>query len=164
MKKKTLLTSLLILALLVVSLPVSAASLEDIVLDGSTVEEEITLEGTALPNTWVSIKVTDKDNNIVFFSGVKTGEDPRYSLDLDLIGNSLPLDVTVTYGDNVETFQIKEKDHEPVPVDKSALNAKIAEAELLDGTKYTKDSWKVLKVSYICKRSSRKQDANSKKK
>ena len=160
MKKKTLLTSLLILALLVVSLPVSAASLEDIVLDGSTVEEEITLEGTALPNTWVSIKVTDKDNNIVFFSGVKTGEDPRYSLDLDLIGNSLPLDVTVTYGDNVETFQIKEKEHEPVPVDKSALNAKIAEAELLDGTKYTKDSWAVLKQALTsAKEVAEKQDA-----
>jgi len=140
--KKNLLVSLLILSLLLVSLPVSAASLKDIDLDGSTVEEEITIEGIALPNTWVSIKVTDKDNNIVFFSGVKTGEDPRYSFNIDLIGNSLPLDVTISYGDNVEIFQIKGK--EATPVNKSALNSKIAEAESLDGTKYSEDSWAAL--------------------
>ena len=140
--KKTLFISLLILSLLVVSLPASAASLADIDVDGSTVEEEITIDGTALPNTWVSTKVTDKDKNIVYFSGVKTGEDPQYSIDLDLIGNSLPLDVTITYGDSVETFQIKSK--EPGPVDKSELNAKIAETETLDENDYTEETWWIL--------------------
>jgi hypothetical protein len=104
--KKLLVVSLLILSLLF-SLPVSAVPLADIHLNGSTVKEEITIEGTALPDTWVSIKITDKDKNIVCFSGVKTGEDSKYSFDLDLIGSPLPLDATVTYSDNIETFQIK---------------------------------------------------------
>ena len=95
---------------------------------------------------------------IIVSAPSKAGEDP--SIPLATIGNSLPLDVTVTYGDNVETFQIKEKEHEPVPVDKSALNAKIAEAESLDGTKYTEDSWAVLEQALTsAKAVAKKQDA-----
>ncbi len=136
--KKLLIVSLLILSLLF-SLPVSAVPLADIHLNGPTVDKEITIDGTALPNTWVSLKITDQDKNIVSFSGVKTGEDSKYSFDLDLIGSSLPLDVTITYGDNIETFQMKGE--EPAPVDKEALNNKIEDAESLTESDYTEETW-----------------------
>lgn len=107
--KKRIFITLLIFSLLA-NLPILALASRDIDLYGTTVEEVITIDGIALPDTWVSLKITDKDNNIVYFSGVKTGGDSKYSFDIDLIGYSLPLDGTITYQDNIETFQIK--DHE----------------------------------------------------
>ena len=95
--------------ILIAAAAVSASALSDIVLDSASDASSVRIEGTALPEQWVSVKVTYQDTEIAYFNGQVTGGDGSYSFDADLSDYSakMPLDLTVTCGNTVETSQIR---------------------------------------------------------
>ncbi|HZX21371.1 MAG TPA: metallophosphoesterase, partial [Clostridia bacterium] len=66
--------------------------------------DEVALDGSAGPNILISIKVVDSNGKIVYFDGVKSGSDGKYSTTFivpdDITGN---LTIVAGYGENVAT-------------------------------------------------------------
>lgn len=64
------------------------------------------IKGTAKASTWVSAKITDKDNRIVYFNGEIADDNGNFAINADLEGIDRPLDVTITSGKSVKTAVI----------------------------------------------------------
>ena len=84
-----------------------AMALSDVTLSGAAAASAVTISGKAAADQWTSIKITSKDEEIVFFDGQKTDSEGNYSFTADVSGFDLPLDVTVSCGYSVETAQIR---------------------------------------------------------
>ena len=71
--------------------------------DSAKVGDSITVSGTADPDTWVSIKALDSAKGIVFFDGVKSDADGKYSCTFKVPEVSPgSLTVVAGYGSNVD--------------------------------------------------------------
>jgi hypothetical protein len=103
MKKKIIAICLLFCFLF----PQTALALDDVTVQRDDPLTEITMSGNALPNTWVTMKVTDTDGTIWYFGSQKSEADTSYTFTMDLSGAALPLDVTLSYADHVETAVIQ---------------------------------------------------------
>ena len=108
-KIRHLILTVVLSVVLIASAAVSASALSDIVLDSASDASSVRIEGTALPEQWVSVKVTYQDTEIAYFNGQVTEDDGSYSFTADLSDYSgrMPLDLTVTCGNTVETSQIR---------------------------------------------------------
>ena len=98
--------------------PVATVTLE-IDPTRARIGDEITLNGNADPNIFVSIKVVDESGKIVYFDGVKSGSDGKYNTTFivpdDIKGN---LTIVAGYGTNVDVKTLKIIDGEPEVFDK----------------------------------------------
>jgi len=100
--------SILMVALLTVLLVPSLAFAADVSLDlsNTTVKpgDSVIASGSADANTWVSIKILDSAQSIVFFDAVKSGEDGSYSITFKVPDvKEGTLTVVAGYGSNVAT-------------------------------------------------------------
>ncbi len=102
--------------------------------------DEITLSGNANPNIFVSIKVVDSKGNVVYFDGVKSGSDGKYSTTF-IVPDDIEGDLTIVagYGEKVEAKILGITEGESV--DKSELRAVVDGALGLDEKDYTMESW-----------------------
>lgn len=66
----------------------------------------VVIEGIALPEAWVSVKVIDKNGEIAYFFGQMTGDDAEYSFTPTIDNSLFPLNVTITYGDSITETQV----------------------------------------------------------
>ncbi len=99
----------LVASMLIISAALSASAASDIVLKSASEASSVKIEGTAIPNQWVSVKVTYNNTEVAYFNGQVAGTDGKYSFEADLsdFSSKLPLDLTVSYGSRTETAQIK---------------------------------------------------------
>ncbi|MDD4386127.1 MAG: copper amine oxidase N-terminal domain-containing protein [Bacteroidales bacterium] len=95
------------------------------------VGDNVTVYGTADPNTWVVIKIIDKSTNIVFFETAPTDNKGNYELIFKV--PSVPvgtLTVVAGYGDKTITKDLvikapKRKNQEPEPSQDDKINIKL---------------------------------------
>ncbi len=108
-KLKHLVFTALLATMLIISAVLSVTAASDIVLKSASEASNVKIEGIALANQWVSVKVTYKDTELAYFNGQVAGEDGKYSFTADLsdFSSKLPLDLTISYGSMTETAQIK---------------------------------------------------------
>ncbi len=104
MSKRLLVIIMTILLTILIFAPFASAA--DVTLTLSTeiaiVGDSITAAGTADADTWVSIKVLNEDQNIVFFDAVKAGADGCYTKTFPVpdVAEGI-LTIVAGYGDNV---------------------------------------------------------------
>lgn len=107
-------------------------SVKDIYLkNGSSVAN---IKGTAKPDSWVSVKITDKNKEIVYFNGIIADKNGEFSLKADVTDCARPLDVTVTCGKTAQTAAIYDFDElvVPAPSDKDVIQYTGGNAPTLD--------------------------------
>ena len=117
----------------------------DIDPETANIGDKIFLSGTADPDTFVSIKVVDKNKEtIVYFDAVKSKNDGTYETIFKVPNiDEGKLIVVAGYGENViskELTIVKGEMPGPKPADKTALNAKIQEVKNYKAGDY-KEGW-----------------------
>ena len=101
-KKTTVLLATLLLVLLI--LPTAFAAEVTLELSANEVlpEDSIKVSGMADPDTWVSIKIIDSNDEIVFFDAIKSNDEGSYELVFKVPHvESGTLTVVAGYGKNV---------------------------------------------------------------
>lgn len=81
----------------------SKIDLKDVYLKNTDIAA---IRGKAKATSWVSLKITDKDSNIIYFDGTFTDKDGNFNLNASVKGTGRPLDITVTNGTSVATSTI----------------------------------------------------------